>query len=53
MHVNTRTGAWGFGSLRRPAFVNFEMHRFRNLYQIAHSESAVEKWDNSDVEAYR
>ena len=42
-----RTGAWGRGSRKRPAFVDFEPGRFRNLYQIAHSELAVEKWDNS------
>ena len=31
----------------RPASVDLEPDRFRNLYQIAHSELAVEKWDNS------
>jgi hypothetical protein len=41
-----RTGAWGAGGLKAPG-ICFEPDRFRNLYQIAHSESAVEKWDNS------
>ena len=38
-----RTGAGGFGELRRPASVDFESDRFRNLYQIAHSER---RWKN-------
>ena len=33
-----RTGAWGAGGLKAPGIVNFEPHRFRNLYQIAHCE---------------
>ena len=46
VHTHTGRAPGGFGSLRRPAFVDFEPGRFRNLYQIAHSESTVEKWDN-------
>jgi hypothetical protein len=42
-----RTGAGG--ELEGPACVDFETDRLRNLYQIAHSEPTVEKWDNSTL----
>ena len=37
-----RLGGGGLG--KRPAFVDFEPDRFRNLYQIAHSER---RWKNA------
>jgi hypothetical protein len=47
VRTHTARAPGGFGSLRRPAFVEFERDRFRKLYQIAHSKAAVEKWDNT------
>ena len=37
VRTDTALAPGGFGSLRRPAFVDFETRRFRNLYQTAHS----------------
>ena len=46
--VRTYTArALGSGGLTAPGIFQFEPDRFRNLYRIAHSEAAVEKWDNS------
>jgi hypothetical protein len=41
-----RTGAWGRVAGKRPAFADFEPDSFLRLYQTAHSESIVDKWDN-------
>ena len=38
-----RTGAWGAGGLEAPGVLDFEPDRFRNLYQIAHSERRWKK----------
>ena len=36
----------GGGAGKRRAFVDFEPDSFLRLYQTAHSESIVDKWDN-------
>jgi hypothetical protein len=40
----TGAGAWGLG--RGPVSVEFEPANFPRLYQTAHSESTVDKWNN-------
>ena len=35
-------GRLGGGGLKAPSIVNFEPHRFRNLYQIAHKDCMVD-----------
>ena len=47
LRTNTARALGGFGSLKRQATVILNRVAFRGLYQIAHSESPVEKWDNS------
>jgi hypothetical protein len=45
--VRTYTArALGGGGLEAPAFVDFEPGIFPKLYQTAHSESTVDKWNN-------
>jgi hypothetical protein len=39
-------GRGGLGDGERPAFVEFEPGNFPRLYQTAHSESTVDKWNN-------
>ena len=39
-------GRLGAGAGKRPAFVDFDPDSFPRLYQTAHSESIVDKWDN-------
>jgi hypothetical protein len=41
-----RSGAGALGDGERPAFVEFEPGNFPRLYQTAHSESTVDKWNN-------
>ena len=41
-----RLGAGGGGAGKRPAFAEFEPDSFLRLYQTAHSELIVDKWDN-------
>src|SRR6476620_6212870 len=43
-HTARAQGALGDGA--RPAFVEFEPSYFPRLYQTAHSESTVDKWND-------
>jgi hypothetical protein len=50
--VRTHTArARGPGDGERPTFVEFEPGNFPRLYQTAHSESTVDKWNNLAAEA--
>jgi hypothetical protein len=46
-----RTGAGALGAGTRPAFVEFEPGKVLRLYQTAHSESTVDKWELCPVAA--
>ena len=47
VRTNTARALGRAGGLKAPGIFKLEPVLFRNLYRIAHSEAAVEKWDNS------